>query len=119
MQVYEATWRKSLVAVKVLVDARSELPFANAPNTPPPVLEALRREVRMLAALRHKNIVLYMGACISPPCIVTEYCGLGSLEKVLEQGRSSAQMAQKLTWHKRIFMVGCGGDWLGVIGVDK
>ena len=101
-------WKKTPVAVKMLVDTSAQAPFADAPLVASPVLEALRREVRMLADLRHTNIVLYMGACISPPCIVTEFCLQESLEKVLALGRKDAngKTARQLTWHKRIFMVG-------------
>ena len=41
----------------------------------------VRRQVRVMTALRHPNVVLFMAACTKPPkmCIVMEYMALGSL----------------------------------------
>ncbi len=41
-------------------------------------------QVRVMTALRHPNVVLFMAACTKPPhmCIVMEYMGLGSLYDV-------------------------------------
>lgn len=33
----------------------------------------------MMAALRHPNIVAFLGVCADPPAVVTEYCRRGSL----------------------------------------
>ncbi len=41
----------------------------------------------MMSALRHPNIVLYLGICPTPPCIVTEYCSRGSLTDVLRSAK--------------------------------
>ena len=40
-------------------------------------LRALRQEVDILANLRHPNVVMFMGVCLKPPCVVTEFCALG------------------------------------------
>lgn len=42
-------------------------------------------EVQMLAALRHPNVCLFMGACVVPPnrAIVTELVSRGSLWEAL------------------------------------
>lgn len=46
-------------------------------------------EVRMLARLRHPNLLLFMGFTLAPePCIVTEFCARGSLYNILRQGGS-------------------------------
>lgn len=43
-------------------------------------------EVRILARLRHPNLILFMGYCTKPDlCIVSEYLNKGSLFSVLRQ----------------------------------
>jgi serine/threonine protein kinase len=41
-------------------------------------------QVRVMTALRHPNVVLFMAACTKPPkmCIVMEFMSLGSLYDV-------------------------------------
>ncbi len=51
------------------------------------LLEELRKEVRLMAVLRHPNIVMFLGACSAPPCMVTEYCARGSLLDILLRAR--------------------------------
>lgn len=48
-----------------------------------------RGEVLMLAALRHPNVCLFMGACLTPPnrAIVTEILNRGSLWEALRNNR--------------------------------
>jgi Protein tyrosine and serine/threonine kinase len=47
-----------------------------------------KAEVDMLGSLRHPNICLFMGACLSPPhrAIVTELVSRGSLWEALRRG---------------------------------
>jgi serine/threonine protein kinase len=42
-------------------------------------------QVNILASIRHPNIVLFMGVCLEPPCLVTEFCARGSLYDVLRK----------------------------------
>ena len=42
-----------------------------------------------MAGLRHPNIVMFLGACSEPPCMVTEYCARGSLLDILMRARQS------------------------------
>ncbi len=44
-------------------------------------------QVNILASIRHPNIVLFMGMCLEPPCLVTEFCARGSLHDVLRKVR--------------------------------
>jgi hypothetical protein len=44
-----------------------------------------RVQVGILSTLRHPNVVLFMGVCLSPPAVVTEYCPLRSLYDVLKK----------------------------------
>jgi hypothetical protein len=79
------------VAVKILTDlpAGRDRPASGTPLDCPSWdearLRALRQEVGILATLRHPNVVLFMGVCLAPPAVVTEYCPLGSLYDVLKK----------------------------------
>lgn len=67
----------------------------------------------MMAALRHPNVVAFLGVCADPPCVATEYCGRGSLTDVLRGGKNSPVKAKQLDWARRLNMVRfCG--WLCV-----
>lgn len=112
-KVYLARWRETIVAVKVLSN-----PDIAAWSTPPhseeeaavraeamtTMLESLEKEAAMMATLRHPNVVMYLGICLEPPCVVTEYCARGSLSDVLKRGRLSHKGAQQLDWPKLLSM---------------
>eukprot|EP00252_Welwitschia_mirabilis_P006873 TRINITY_DN1779_c0_g1_i6.p2 TRINITY_DN1779_c0_g1~~TRINITY_DN1779_c0_g1_i6.p2 ORF type:complete len:324 (+),score=71.01 TRINITY_DN1779_c0_g1_i6:1816-2787(+) len=67
--VYHADWRKSDVAVKILL----EQDFHDER------LKEFLREVAIMKRLRHPNVVLFMGAALSPNlAIVTEYLPSGT-----------------------------------------
>ena len=57
-----------------------------------------------MSAIRHPNVVLFMGLCLDPPCIVTEFCARGSLYDVLKKARSTPAFAQQLDWSRRLSM---------------
>ena len=61
-------------------------------------------QVSIMASLRHPNVVMFMGLCLQPPCIVTEFCARGSLFDVLRKARSSPPFAQQLDWPRRLGM---------------
>ncbi|KAI8472913.1 MAG: hypothetical protein J3K34DRAFT_502100 [Monoraphidium minutum] len=67
-------------------------------------LRALSKEVDILANLRHPNVVMFLGVCLRPPCVVTEYCSLGSLYDVLRRARRDAAFGARLTWTRRLLM---------------
>jgi serine/threonine protein kinase len=83
--------------VKILTDlpAGRDRPASGTPLDCPSWdearLRALRQEVGILATLRHPNVVLFMGVCLAPPAVVTEYCPLGSLYDVLKKVRPCSQ----------------------------
>jgi hypothetical protein len=57
-----------------------------------------------MAAIRHPSVVLFMGLCLNPVCVVTEFCARGSLSDVIRKAATSAIFAQLLDWPKRISM---------------
>lgn len=57
-----------------------------------------------MSSLRHPNVVMFMGLCLEPPCIVTEFCARGSLFDVLRKARSSPPFAQQMDWTRRLGM---------------
>eukprot|EP01087_Luapelamoeba_hula_P003945 TRINITY_DN138_c0_g1_i2.p1 TRINITY_DN138_c0_g1~~TRINITY_DN138_c0_g1_i2.p1 ORF type:complete len:1733 (-),score=273.96 TRINITY_DN138_c0_g1_i2:43-5241(-) len=74
--VHKAIWKDSDVAVKLLNTGNS-ISRENKVN--------FVSEVKIMTQLRHPNVVLFMGACTTPPnlCIIMEYMELGSLYDVL------------------------------------
>lgn len=48
------------------------------PCRPPSTLHyPPEQEAAMMASLRHPSIVMYLGVCLDPPAVVTEYCARG------------------------------------------
>ena len=110
-KVYLAKWRETTVAVKVLIstslglgDEGEEDEQPPLPPGPNPLLAGLQKEASMMAAMRHPNVVMYLGVCVDPPLVVTEYCARGSLTDVLKRGAASAAGAASLDWPRRLAM---------------
>lgn len=59
----------------------------------------------MMASMRHPNVVMYLGVCLQPPCVVTEYCARGSLNDVFKRARATPALAAQLDWGRRLNMV--------------
>ncbi|ATE82248.1 Serine/threonine protein kinase [Pandoravirus salinus] len=76
--VFEGTWRGTRVAVK-----RFHAPARGWDRT---ALAHFSEEVRVMCALRHPHVVMFMGASTRPPvlAIVMEHMALGSLRDVLD-----------------------------------
>lgn len=54
----------------------------------------------MMASLRHPSIVMYLGVCLDPPAVVTEYCARGEVGGwggVCGRGRKEVDQRQ-LVW---------------------
>ncbi|BCU03103.1 serine/threonine protein kinase [Pandoravirus japonicus] len=77
--VYRTVWRGTEVAVKVISERIGGAAAGGEAR------RAFADEVRVMCALRHPNVVLFMAACTKPPkmCIVMEYMALGSLYDLL------------------------------------
>ena len=56
----------------------------------------------MMAAMRHPNVVLFLGICIESPAIITEYCARGSLYEVIQKWNKGKEVAN---WLRRLGMV--------------
>lgn len=83
-EVYKAYWRGAEIAVK-------KLPAHNMTDQ---FLKDFHKEVSLMRALRHPNVLQFLGSCTVVPdiCICTEYMPRGSLYKILHDP------AQTLTW---------------------
>ncbi|KAK9820960.1 hypothetical protein WJX81_007609 [Elliptochloris bilobata] len=114
-RVFLGKWRETTVAIKLLNEPGvppgaeiwdapdpAALPAAQRPKVDEGLLEGLRREAGLMAALRHPNVVLFLGACPDPPCMVTAFCARGSLLDVLARARTSPAAAADLGWGRRL-----------------
>lgn len=85
-RLYKGTYNGEDVAVKIL-----ERPENNV-ETMLKMESAFAKEVTMLAAVKHQNVVRFIGACRKPMvwCIVTEYARGGSVRSFLSKRQSRA-----------------------------
>ena len=105
-RVYQAKWNETPVAVKILIGMGTmEEEDEQSMTLSSPVLNALAKESTMMAALRHPNVVSFLGVCLQPPSIVTEYCARKSLTDVLRGAKSSPAKASEMVWTRRLNMV--------------
>ena len=104
-RVYQAKWNETPVAVKILIGMDPTEEDEHALTLSSPVLDALAKESTMMAALRHPNVVSFLGVCLQPPSIVTEYCARRSLTDVLRGAKSSPAKAGEMAWVRRLNMV--------------
>ena len=91
-EVFKGVFRGTEVAIKKM---RQFSPADSAI-----VMKELKRELQTLYLLRHPNLVLFMGSGFTPQgniCIVTEFCGGGTIFKLLHESPKIA-----LSWKQRI-----------------
>jgi hypothetical protein len=112
-KVFLAKWNETAVAVKVLLDAREisigldpsgsgVLSHASHVATPNP--KRLIEEIKITAALRHPNVVQFMGFSLDPPSMAAEFCPRGSLYNVLH-GNMNQQpdpSRKPISWLRRV-----------------
>lgn len=88
-EVLRGRWKGTEVALKKLwLDEAGALD-----------VKAFEREASVLASLRHPNVVLFMGVCLTSPddvCLVMEYCPRGSLDRLLHSSKVALSTRQRL-----------------------
>ncbi|KAH9331002.1 hypothetical protein KI387_003110, partial [Taxus chinensis] len=92
-EVFRGVWRGTEVAIKILLE--QDLTVEN--------VEDFCNEISVLSRLRHPNVILFLGACTTPPrlSMVTEYMHMGSLYHLIHisgQGKT-------LSWRRRLRML--------------
>eukprot|EP00884_Botryococcus_braunii_P015198 jgi/Botrbrau1/2367/Bobra.0395s0002.1 len=124
--VHLCTWRETDVAVKQLhVDVARYRPVtcSGRGSSEPQLGEgatdddssrscrnlmhwrSLEREVNVLCSLRHPHVLMFMGVCLDPPSLVTEYCSRGSLASILYKAHHQPELASCLSWLRRLTMI--------------
>lgn len=83
---------------------RSSLEASHLSDQELSAITTLEREVSIMAAIRHPNVVMFMGLCLRPVCIVTEFCARGSLSDVISKAASNHAFGQQLDWPRRLGM---------------
>lgn len=120
-KVYLGKWQETTVALKILTSPGGPLPDDSwdlqdvtqlrdcswSPQLDQSTAQRmlvveLNKESSLMASLRHPNIVLFLGVCLDPPCMVTEFCARGSLLDVLSRAKTNKAVAAELDWRRRL-----------------
>ena len=111
-KVFLAQLNEATVAVKVLVDARAAAvdavggahrSISSSESVAAAPADKLLEEAALLASLRHPNVVGFLGFCLAPPALATEFCARGSLYSLLRAAAAAegGAEARELTWARR------------------
>eukprot|EP00891_Asterochloris_glomerata_P004591 jgi/Astpho2/4591/e_gw1.00067.503.1_t len=74
-----------------------------APDVNAALLDELHKEAGLMASLRHPNVVMFLGLCLDPPCMVAEFCARGSLLDVLRRAKTNqVPLLLLLDWGRRL-----------------
>lgn len=110
-KVYLGKWHETDVAIKALTSlgalgfSAGKIASHATESDVKDALKTLEREVALMVAMRHPNVILFMGVCPDPPCVVTEYCSRGSLYDLLKNADEDTIISRELTWHRRLGML--------------
>ncbi len=110
-KVYLGKWHETDVAIKALTSlgalgiAAGQIASYATEADVKDALKTLEREVGLMVGMRHPNVILFLGVCPDPPCVVTEYCSKGSLYDVLLEAKENPLLARSLTWYRRVSMM--------------
>ncbi|CAN4084214.1 unnamed protein product [Withania somnifera] len=88
-EVFRGIWNGTEVAVKVFLE--QELTEEN--------IEDFANEISILSRIRHPNVILFLGACTTPPrlSVVTEFMEMGSLYHLIHVSGQK----NNLSWQRR------------------
>jgi len=86
--VYKAIWHGQIVAVKQIQEAMMELDENWK--------QSFLSEMKMMARLRHPNIVQLLGVCVNPYSLITEYMENGALHNLLRRSEVVINPSLKL-----------------------
>jgi len=88
-EVYRGIWKQTEVAIKKLKI-----------HTNKDLIEGLLSESRMLADLRHKNIIEFVGVCTEPDnfCMITEFMSRGNLFDLLHNDKNADSQIFQQSW---------------------
>ncbi|XP_008655169.1 uncharacterized isoform X3 [Zea mays] len=92
-EVFRGIWNGTDVAIKVFLE--QDLTTEN--------MEDFCNEIYILSRLRHPNVILLLGACITPPhlSMVTEYMEMGSLYYLIHMSGQK----KKLSWRRKLKII--------------
>ncbi|KAG2599738.1 hypothetical protein PVAP13_5KG434300 [Panicum virgatum] len=92
-EVFRGIWNGTDVAIKLFLE--QDLTTEN--------MEDFCNEIYILSRLRHPNVILFLGACITPPhlSMVTEYMEMGSLYYLIHMSGQK----KKLSWRRRLKII--------------
>lgn len=92
-EVFRGIWSGTEVAVKVFLE--QELTEEN--------IEDFANEISILSRIRHPNVILFLGACTTPPrlSVVTEFMELGSLYHLIHVSGQK----NNFSWQRRLKMI--------------
>ncbi|GFP89600.1 serine/threonine-protein kinase ctr1 [Phtheirospermum japonicum] len=92
-EVFRGTWNGVEVAIKLFLE--QDLNVEN--------IEDFCNEISILSRIRHPNVILFLGACTTPPrlSLVTEYMEMGSLYFLIH----GSGLKKKLSWQRRLKML--------------
>ncbi|KAL3345196.1 hypothetical protein AABB24_024238 [Solanum stoloniferum] len=92
-EVFRGIWNGTEVAVKVFLE--QELTEEN--------IEDFANEISILSRIRHPNVILFLGACTTPPrlSVVTEFMEMGSLYHLIHVSGQK----NNLSWQRRLKMI--------------
>jgi tRNA A-37 threonylcarbamoyl transferase component Bud32 len=92
--VYRGKWKGIDVAIKQAHMKFKDVGGRKAERELEGITQAIRREVRALARVRHPNVVRMFGACFEPtPMVVMAYASAGTLEDALDSNKFQAAAA--------------------------
>ncbi|XP_047947838.1 probable serine/threonine-protein kinase SIS8 [Salvia hispanica] len=92
-EVFRGTWNGLEVAIKVFLEQDP-----TAEN-----IEDFCNEISILSRIRHPNVILFLGACTTPPrlSLVTEFMEMSSLYYLIH----ASALKKKLSWQRRLKML--------------